>query len=96
MQLGIDATDSEFDCSGGATGSWSNYYSISVKRGGTVSSEPWITTFSYRFKEANADTAQWWTALHTPATLASVANDPATASSLGNAFNCVVDGTCRP
>ena len=94
VKWGIDATDNEFDCSGDASGSWSNYLMISVRKGG--SSDAWTPTFTYRFKEAKADTLQFWTALHTADTLDSVAGKvPSMASSFGNAFNCVIDGTCR-
>ena len=94
VQLGIDATDSEFDCSGDASGSATNYFMISVREGD--SSEPWIPTFSYRYKNARDFNEPWWDALHTAGTLGSVASvAPTMASSFGNAFNCVVDGTCR-
>jgi len=94
VQFGIDATDGEFDCSGNAKGSWSNYFTVAVREAG--SSGAWTTTFTYRFREAADDPGQLWDALHTADTLDSVAQDPAIASSLGNAFNCVIDGTCRP
>ena len=94
VQWGIDATDGEYDCGGSATASSSNYFMISVREGG--SSEAYTTTFSYRYKNVADFPEPWWDALHTADTLDSVASAaPTMASSFGDAFDCVVDGTCR-
>jgi hypothetical protein len=94
VQFGVDNNDGEFDCGDLANHQSGNYLSISLRAAG--SDGPWYTAFTYRFSDMSNDVDAWWSALHNPVPYSVVqAVSPQSSSASGNAFDCIVDGSCR-